>query len=512
MSEARRLLVVDDEEGNRTLLRTFFGKKGFDVRLAANGREGLDAVAGVDVVLLDLMMPGMSGLDVLRTLRAAGNEVPVLLLTAVTANEVVVEALRAGANDYVTKPFSLPVLLSRVQRVLEAAQKVEDIVELDVVEAQEARLVFAPSPPADDEHPPPSPFDDDVFEAADVVDTLEEAPDDRTTPVAPPVPPSESTRAAVTAPQPASSSSSSSSSSSWLSRLKQLGRGTRIEQPGLVRGAVLAGRYQLSEPLGAGAFGAVWRARHVDLDIDVALKILHKEAPAVRPGETALESFRQEAMLAARLNTPHAVRVFDFGVTAEGHAFLVMELLKGESLRQKLSREGPLTVPVACGSVADVCDALVAAHRHGVVHRDVKALNVFVAAVDDDGPRTTIKLIDFGAAGSMDEDRGGAVLVGTPSHMAPERFGDPRGTPASDVYAAGVMLHQLLTGQMPYVADDVAALARLHQTAPVPRPSDKLPFLDVCDDVVVAMMAKEPAERPRAKELAAWLRRIARAH
>jgi CheY-like chemotaxis protein len=475
MIDGQTLLVVDDEEGNRALLNTFFTKKGFAVRLASDGHEGLANCTGdVDVVLLDMMMPGLGGLDVLRHLRQSGNQVPVLLLTAVASPDVVVEAMQAGAQDYVTKPFSLPVLLQRIERVLAAAQP---RVDLDVVDDAEDVVMMAPLPP-----PPPG----------------EDRTDHVTTPPLPAALPRTTSSASMLGPP------------SLLSRLRQMTRRLLPDQPVLEPGAVLSGRYRLSEPLGAGAFGAVWRARHVDLDLDVAIKVLHKDAKPVRPNETAFESFRREAMLTARISSPHAVRVTDFGVTPEGHAFLVMELLKGQSLRQKLTSSGPLPLHEACGAVADVCDALATAHRHGVVHRDVKALNVFVAALDDEGPRNVIKLIDFGAAGSIDEERAGAVLVGTPTHMAPERFLDPRGTPASDVYAAGIMLFQLLTGAVPYQSDDVATLARLHQSAPIPLPSSQRSGIAGADDIITATLAKEPSARPSAKVLAMWLRKVAR--
>lgn len=475
MTDGRRLLVVDDEAGTRDLLTTFFTKKGFVVTTAADGLEALGLVEGADAVLLDMMMPGLDGLEVLRRWRAQGAAVPVVLLTAVTSTDAVVAAMQAGAQDYVTKPFSLPVLLARVQRLLEAPPVADedDVVEegdLDVVEEHDDLVIMAPAVPDDADH------DADDIEAPTVA-------------AASPV------------------------TSSLLSRLKQMTRLiTSDQRTGLTPGQVLAGRYRLSEPLGSGSFGAVWRARHIELDVDVAVKVLHRSSPPIRPGETALESFRKEAMLAARLSSPHAVRVNDFGVTDDGDAFLVMELLLGESLRQRLTRHGPLAVDFVCAAVADVCDALAAAHRHGVVHRDVKALNVFVADVDDDGPHTTIKLIDFGAAADLDDEATGAVLVGTPSHMAPERFLDPRGTPASDVYAVGVMLYQLLTGAMPWVADNVQGLARHHERTPVPRPSARREGIVDCDDVVGAAMAKEPSARPSARAMSTWLRRLALAH
>ena len=431
------MLVVDDDPATRTLLCLFFEKSGYVVREAVDGDAALAVLVGgapVDVVLLDQMMPGKTGLEVLRALRATGAQTPVLVLTADNSADTAVAAMSAGADDHVTKPFSLPVLLARVERRLRAAH-VDDNPEIVASE------------------------DDDVSD-----------PNGR--------------QIAVALPE--------RGGSSWMGRIKGLTQRLFAPPPTLTAGALLGGRYRLDVPAGSGKMGTVWRARHVELDVDVAVKVLHKDTPPVQPGESARESFRREALMLARVRHPNVVRVLDAGSdVATGYAWLVMDLLVGESLRVTMSRPGPRSVEGACGVAADVCAALAACHNEGVVHRDVKAMNVFLADVDGDvdvdvadvdgvdvagvvagaGGRRCPKLLDFGAACAVDDVRQHDLLVGTPSHMAPERFSDPRATPASDVSAVGVLLHHLLTGALPFIAKDVEGLAQLHQTQRPPAPS-----------------------------------------
>lgn len=268
---------------------------------------------------------------------------------------------------------------------------------------------------------------------------------------------------------------------------------------------MLSGRYQLLEQVGVGNFGAVWRGRHLELATDMAVKVLHRDARAVRPHETAFESFRTEAVLAARIHSAHVVRTTDFGLTQEGHAFLVMELLHGETLRQRLQR-GPLSPSEACRVIIDVCSGLASTHRVGVVHRDVKALNVFCVR---DGDNEVVKIIDFGAAGTVDDPKGGVVLAGTPTHMAPERFVDARGTPESDVYAAGVLFHQCLLGTLPFVSNDIEALAKMHRDIEPRPPSAVQPALALFDAILLQMLDKEPARRPTASQVTMELRSTA---
>jgi CheY-like chemotaxis protein len=512
LERKRSVLVVDDEPAIGTLLSRYLAAKGFDVVAVYDGNRVLAAIAQrrPDVILLDLMMPGMGGMEVLQALRAGGIDVPVIIMTAMTDTAHLTAAIEAGAIDSVTKPFSLPKLLDRIQQVLVvpvASLTDQAIVDADVVDGDEEFVILAPMarPPAliDDEASIPnaammSIHSVDYVDSIDVVDS------------GIPSPATGSASISLPADARAMALPSTGTSTSIFARLRGLTRRVvPVQQPTLQAGVILADRYRLHRPLGTGSFGTVWQARHIELDLDVAVKVLHRDAQPVRPNESALQSFRKEAVLLARVQSAFCVRATDFGVTDEGHAWLVMELLRGETLRQHLTRAGPLPLSFACGVTADVCEALASAHRHGVIHRDVKAANVFVADTTDDPPRRAIKLIDFGAANAVDDENVGIVLVGTPSHMAPERFTAARGTPQTDVYAAGVMLLHLLTGSVPYHAEDLADLADLHRDAPIPRPSSLRPELTAVDAVVARLLAKDPAQRPAAAAAAAALRAIA---
>lgn len=435
--------MIDDDPSLRLLLRTFFEKKGFIVDEAADGAQAWGRVKNADIILLDQMLPGQTGLEVLRQLRQDGCTIPVLMLTADSSPETAVAAMEAGADDHILKPFSLPVLLARIERRL--------------------RVVVDDEPEIVAEDPA---FDLVVARDAD---------------------------------------------SGWLGRLKVLSKKLLGEPPpNLAPGSLVGGRYRLDATVGAGKMGTIWRARHVELDVDVALKVLHKDTPPVQPGESARDSFRREALMLARVRHPHVVRAFDAGSDPSGHAWLVMELLIGESLRVTMAREPGLSVEVACGVVGDVCAALAACHREGVVHRDVKAVNVFLATLEPDA-RPVTQLVDFGAACPVDDLRQHDLLIGTPSHMAPERFTDPRATAASDVYAAGVLLHHIITGVLPFVADDVEGLAQLHQTQKPPLATSRRPDLPAgVDDAISRLLRKNPLDRPGAAEAAALLRSIAR--
>jgi eukaryotic-like serine/threonine-protein kinase len=241
--------------------------------------------------------------------------------------------------------------------------------------------------------------------------------------------------------------------------------------------------------LASGGMGAVWAARDLPLDRPVAVKVL---GPAFADDGRAAERLRREARAAGRLEHPSIARVLDQG-EHEGRPYLVMELLEGESLAERIDRAGPMAPAEAARVVAEVAEALEAAHRAGVIHRDVKPGNVFLAS---DG---AVKVLDFGialAAGETALTTGD--LIGTPAYLAPERVLGHRATPAADVYALGVVLYELVAGRRPFEAASDIELAMAHVHArPTPlalvAPSTP-PFLAAaCEQA----MSRDPAARPR---------------
>jgi serine/threonine-protein kinase len=270
-------------------------------------------------------------------------------------------------------------------------------------------------------------------------------------------------------------------------------------------GVVIDQRYRLLSPIGRGGMGAVWRAEHVALRTPVAVKLLD---PAIAHDAEAVARFRVEAQAAAALRSPHVVQILDFGVS-EGTAFLVMELLDGESLDRRLLR-GPLSAAETCSIVADVARALAKAHAAGVVHRDIKPANVFLARTDE-GEVT--KLLDFGIAkvagldvGSSPLTRTGAML-GTPRYMSPEQL-ELRGTidGRTDQWALAVVAFECLVGRPAFQGESFGALVVDICARPLPVPSHHAPLPAELDRWFARAAAREPADRfPSAQAMAAAL-------
>ncbi|MBX5475390.1 MAG: serine/threonine protein kinase, partial [Thermoleophilia bacterium] len=266
-------------------------------------------------------------------------------------------------------------------------------------------------------------------------------------------------------------------------------------------GEVIAGRYELEALVGSGGMSSVYRAHDRLLDRRVALKILHEH---YSNDEEYVERFRREARAVAQLSHPHIVTVIDRGAD-DGRQFIVFEYVEGENLKQLVERHGQLPVRRALELAIAVADALAFAHAHGLVHRDVKPQNVLL---DVEGE---VKVTDFGIARSLGVDRGvtqtGTVL-GTSTYISPEQAGGKPVTPATDVYALGVVLWELVTGEVPFPGDNFVAVALRHINEPPPsllaaRP-DAPPRLAAA---IERALAKDPARRFRSmKDFAAELR------
>jgi len=267
--------------------------------------------------------------------------------------------------------------------------------------------------------------------------------------------------------------------------------------------ARIAGRYEVGALLGAGGSGRVHRARDLRLERDVALKLVPAEA-ARSADPAARERFASEARSAARAIHPNAVAIYDAG-ESDGHLYLVMELVDGPSLATVLGREGPLPVERAVRVVDDVLAALEAAHAAGIVHRDVKPPNVLLA------PGGTAKLTDFGIAKRLDEVAASLTatgfVVGTPRYLAPEQLTGGVATPATDVYASGVLLHEALTGRPPFDGATPIALALAQRAGPPPDVRALRPEVpEAVAAVATRALRADPAERyPSAAAMRAGL-------
>lgn len=245
----------------------------------------------------------------------------------------------------------------------------------------------------------------------------------------------------------------------------------------------------------------IWRARDEVLDRLVALKVL---APSLAADARFRGMVREEARAAAQLVHPHLTSVHDYGETVDPDgsitSFVVMELLSGEELELRLT-EGPLPWAEAIEVGAQVAEALAAAHRLGIVHRDVTPANVMMTA-------TGVKVLDFGIAtriGAPDEDEDGETF-GTPAYVAPERLDGAPAQPSTDVYSLGVLLHEALTGRVPYPADTWEQLSAALADGPPPTLADLPDLPPPVARICLRSLARNPADRPTARQVAAVLR------
>ena len=249
------------------------------------------------------------------------------------------------------------------------------------------------------------------------------------------------------------------------------------------------GRYRLFDKLGQGSMGAVYRAHDTALDRDVAVKLLQPEL-AAEPGFQ--ERFRREAYGAGRLANPNIIPIYETG-EIDGRLYFVMPIVDGVDLNKVLKRDGPMSPQKAVRVVEQVAAALDAAHKSGLVHRDVKPSNLLMVGED------FVYLIDFGLVHEADAGRLTMTNVapGSPAYMAPERFGSGKNVDArADVYSLACVLYECLTGRLPFSGGGVEGLAAAHRGDEPPKPSSSNPAIPVAFDAVIARgMAKEPEDR-----------------
>jgi eukaryotic-like serine/threonine-protein kinase len=281
--------------------------------------------------------------------------------------------------------------------------------------------------------------------------------------------------------------------------------------PSITGEPILDGRYQLERRLGQGGMGAVFKARHIFLKTQHAIKIILPDLVGNDP--MLVTRFRQEALAAAAIRHQNIIAVTDFGVVRGTMPFLVMEFIQGKSLQDIMAEEGAMGPARAFELMAPICAGIAAAHRQKIVHRDIKPLNVMI---QDGIPLTeAMKILDFGLAKIKSGELLGSFvaaqttgLMGSPFYMAPEQWGDDPPDTRADVYSLGVMLYQMLSGEVPFKGSSIPAIMKKHLTAEAPTFASKgVEVPPQIEGVVRHALEKDPKYRTvSADEFASELR------
>lgn len=253
-------------------------------------------------------------------------------------------------------------------------------------------------------------------------------------------------------------------------------------------GTVLSGRYRLQAKLGSGGMSTVYLARDQTLDRDVAIKVMHRE---MSEQADQLERFRQEARAVAKLSHPNVVAVIDAGEDG-GHPYIVFEYVEGETLKQRINRVGALDPQEALAYAIEIARGLTVAHSRNIVHRDIKPQNVLI------DPEGRAKLTDFGISRQLEQDGMTATgrVLGTTDYVAPEQAMGQGVDQRSDIYSLGVVLYEMLVGQVPFHADSQVGVAMKHVNQELPDVQQRRPDLSAAAALVVERAtAKDPDKR-----------------
>ena len=254
---------------------------------------------------------------------------------------------------------------------------------------------------------------------------------------------------------------------------------------------ILNNRYRLEDRLGVGGMAMVFRARDLTLERDVAIKLLREN---YSKDHNFRERFRQEAKAAANLSHPNIVTVHDFGFDT-GRLFIVMEYVPGTDLKTILQHRGRFSIQNTINLMIQACAGVGYAHRAGLVHCDIKSQNFIIT------PDNRLKVTDFGIAralASINPNERTDVVWGSPQYFSPEQASGNPPSPASDVYSLGVVMYEMLTGQLPFTATSAEGLARMHREDPPPLPSRfNIAVPPKLEEILLKVLAKEPSTRYR---------------
>ena len=485
-----RILVVDDGAENREVLRRRLERSGHVVETAEHGRQALERLGArpYDLVLLDVLMPELVGFAVLEAIKGnpALRDIPVIMISALDEMPSIVRCIEHGAEDFLHKPFDPVLLRARINASLEKKRLRDQEKEylLQVNRVIDAATAVETGHYRHGELRDVAGRDDELGRLARVFDGMVsqlKAREDRL-------------RERVR---------------DLRAEIEQARRdskefGAAVDGGNLKTGDNFAQRYEIMAVLGRGGMGTVYRARDLELEEEVAIKTLR---PEFLSDATLLLRFKDEIRLARRLSDPNIVRTHDFGEWS-GVCFLTMEYVEGITVRELLDTRGKLSTSSTLAIATQLAHSLTVAHEHGVIHRDIKPQNLLL---DPDG---ILKVMDFGIsrlaerASTITE---AGLVIGTPAYMPPEQLMAEEVDARSDLYAAGVVIYECLTGQTPFQGSTpISLIAKLLSEEPRPvleRNPDVSPALSA---LVMQLLAKKPEDRVQtARELGERLRELA---
>ncbi|MDQ3083007.1 MAG: protein kinase, partial [Gemmatimonadota bacterium] len=474
-----RILVVDDVEDNRAVLTRHLKRQGYEVDPAVDGLQALEMAArgAYDLILLDVRMPGIDGYEVLERIKTepALRDIPVVMISAADELTIIAACIEAGAEDFLSKPFDPVILRARISASIEKKRlrnmEVDYLRQVDcVVEAAHAveRGQYSPGVLAEVAR-----RDDAVGRLARVFDSM----------------------AAGIRVREERLNEQVSNLRREIDDAKQGVPGEEspdLDAGTLIPGELFAERYQITRVVGRGGMGTVYKATDNELDEEIAIKLLRSEAMSSDP--TMAERFKSEIRLARRISHRNVVRTHDFGETL-GSYYVTMEYVEGITLRDLIDMRKRLSPSSTLGIARQLAASLAIAHEVGVIHRDIKPQNLLLDAAG------VLKVMDFGIARLAERTSTvtqTGMVVGTPAYMAPEQLLAETVDARSDLYSAGIVLYECLTGGLPFVAGSpIALIAKVLHTVPVP-PAAVVPETPAAlSSLVVRLISKEAAERPQ---------------
>ncbi len=481
-----RILVVDDVEDNREVLRRRLTREGHAVETAGNGRQALELVQQrrFDLVLLDVLMPELDGYAVLETLKGnpATRDIPVVMISALDELPGIVRCIERGAEDYLHKPFDPVLLRARINACLEKKRLRDQEVEYleRVGQVIEAATAVEAGTYKHESLAPLARRADELGRLARVFDNMVVQMKAREGRLRDQV---RDLRQEI-----------------GVARRDTREMSAMVDGGNLRSGERFSHRYEIIGVLGRGGMGTVYRARDLELDEEVAIKTLR---PELLTDATLLGRFKDEIKLARRLSDQNIVRTHDFGEWS-GVCYLTMEYVEGITVRELLDTRGKLGISSTLAIAGQLAHSLQVAHEHGVIHRDIKPQNLLL---DDEG---VLKVMDFGVARLAERSTSmteAGLVIGTPAYMPPEQLLAEQVDARSDLYAAGVVLYECLTGKPPFEAASVTSLvAKMLTTEARPPVEVNAEIPPALSALIMRLLAKKPEARVQtAAELAEQL-------